>query len=347
LDSSCSYKSGSILGFSSFESLVGGDAKDTFSVTDTQDVTLIGGAGDDTFILESTGEVLGTINGQGGMDTLQYDLPALPPYDLLAGTATGVWGGISSIEMVMLKAPMPVPPIPVKTSIAKMKQKPVFLGPPWLVLVSGGEFVNLQVGAFNLLILDAPLDETEIRRTGGNYIRIFGDYAEIARLTAPIEAELPQTLPIGNTFVSAMRIELFKDDEPIEALLPWQTMILSFAIPEELLDRQFVILYWDETLNTWVEIPIMLADLTSEEIIWRPIWTFVRVWDPTLKEGEGDWVEIPLKMLASDWQLLGAFQSWEEVPDDWSELLPEMVEVSMRAMASVNRTGTYVLVVRD
>jgi hypothetical protein len=228
-----------------------------------------------------------------------------------------------------------------------MKQKPVFLGPPWLLLVSGGEFVNLQVGAFNLLILDAPLDETEIRRTGGNYIRIFGDYADIVCLTSPLENDLPQSLPTDSTFISAMMIQLFKDDEPIEALLPWQTMILSFALPEELLDRQFAILYWDEVLNTWVEVPLMLADLASEEIIWRPIWTFVRVWDPTLNEGDGEWVEIPLKMLATDWQLLGAFQAWEDVPEDWEELLPEMAEVSMRAMATVHRTGTYVLVVRE
>jgi hypothetical protein len=191
------------------------------------------------------------------------------------------------------------------------------------------------------------LDETQIRRTGGTYIRIFGDYAETARLTSPIEAELPQPLPHDSSFVSAIMIELFKDDEPIEALLPWQSITLSFAIPEELLDREFAILYWDETLNAWVEIPLMLVDLTSEEIVWRPIWTFVRVWDPTLNEGEGDWVEIPLKMLATDWQLLGAFQAWEDVPGDWEELLPEIVEVSMRAMASVNRTGIYVIVVWD
>jgi hypothetical protein len=343
IDTSSSYNCGPKLGFSSFESLVGGDAKDTFSVTGTQDVTLIGGAGDDTFLLESTGEVLGTINGQGGMDTLQYDLPVLPAYDLDAGTATGVWGGISSIEMVALKTPVEI----LLPGIKNEQEAPVFLGPPWVVLVSGGEFVNLQEGAFNLLILDAPLDETEIRRTGGNYIRIFGDYAEIARLTAPLEAELPQPLPIDGSFVSAMRIELFKDNQPIETLLPWQTMVLSFAIPDELLDRQFAILYWDETLNTWVEIQIMLVDLTSEEVIWRPIWTFVRVWDPTLNEGEGDWVEIPLRMLAMDWQLLGAFQAWEDVPENWEALLPEIAEVSMRAMASVNRTGIFVLVVRE
>jgi hypothetical protein len=249
--------------------------------------------------------------------------------------------------MVTLKSPLPVPPIAGKAVIAKMKQKPIFLGPPWIVLISGGEFVELQLGAYNLLILDAPMDETEIRRTGGNYIRIFGEYVEIACLTAPIEAELPQPLPKDHSFVSAMRIELFKDDEPIEALLPWQTMILSFAIPEELLDHQFAILYWDEALNTWLEIPLMLVDLTSEEILWRPIWTFVRVWDPTLKEGEGDWVEIPLRMLATDWQLMGAFQAWEKIPEDWEELLPGMAGVSMRAMASVYQTGTYVLVVRD
>ena len=217
---------------------------------------------------------------------------------------------------------------------------------PVIFLIHGGEWITLQWGAHNLLLLDAPLDETGLRRTNGDYVLIFGSYAEIARVTPLVEADLQDELPAGDRLVSALKVELFRDDQLIEELLPWQSMLLSFAIPEELLGSEFALLYWDEGLGTWIEIPMEVIDLTSDRIRWIPVQTYIRIWDPTLKDGEGDWVQIQASIWGLDDHMLGGFQDWVD-PDMLAEVLPGMAQVSARAMGIVQKTGTYVLVVRE
>jgi hypothetical protein len=346
LGTTCYYIANPILEFSSFERLVGGEVEDTFVVDGVQDVTLIGGAGDDVFVLNSGALVLGAINGQGGIDTLQYEMDELPPFDLDAGTATNVEGGISEIEIVMLKPPPPPPTPKPEPILYRYIVPPSPEALPVIILVSGGELVPLKQGVYNLLVLDMVLGAGGVRLTGGDYVRVFGDLADYARLTPHTEDSLPAELPADCSFVSAMTIELFRGQRLIASPLPWRSILLSFVIPQELLDREFAILYWDEVLNTWVEIPLQVIDLTSDGIAWVAVTAMVRIWDPTLNAGQGGWVEKPAAMLASDEQLTGGFKAWLDVPSAWADLLPDFAPVSARANAYVNQTGTYVLVTR-
>ncbi len=91
--------------FSSFETLQGGNQKDRFNVTAAgANGILRGGDGEDTFDLQGT--LTGSINGQGGLDTLSGTV--IDGVLLTAGTATGFSGneaqissGFSNIDQII------------------------------------------------------------------------------------------------------------------------------------------------------------------------------------------------------------------------------------------------------
>jgi Ca2+-binding RTX toxin-like protein len=91
--------------FSGFALLQGRGAADTFNTTTTSTFELSGGDGDDIFDID--GKLNGSIDGQGGSDTLQGNvinnvtLTATGGTDGFAGTETDVTGGFDNIDVAI------------------------------------------------------------------------------------------------------------------------------------------------------------------------------------------------------------------------------------------------------
>jgi hypothetical protein len=90
------YTSTNTLAFSGFGQLQGGKAQDTFGISGQQSVSLTGG-GTTSFVFADGAGIAGTIDGGGGVSSLDYSAyTAVVRVNLAAGTATGT-GGISRI----------------------------------------------------------------------------------------------------------------------------------------------------------------------------------------------------------------------------------------------------------
>ena len=129
-----------------------------------------------------------------------------------------------------------------------------------------------------------------------------------AELTEEKADVLPAPLPEGLSYGSGMTLSLQKDATPFTVLPSPVTNTLSFVIPEEMKDKTFVILYWD----------------------------------PTLKGGLGDWVEIPAKIVEN-----GVVKSQPLFDGDPRQIVSGVeVTVLLTSEATLNFTGTFVLAAR-
>ena len=104
------YISVNTLAFSSFENLNGGTAADTFSIQTSHTANLNGGLGDDSFVYSSGATLTGTINGAGGVDTLDLrnltgnrnvTITGTGSVDGFNGTEAAVTGGWSNINNIL------------------------------------------------------------------------------------------------------------------------------------------------------------------------------------------------------------------------------------------------------
>ena len=87
-----------ILGFSSFEVLVGGSMVDTFTVAANLSATLRGGGGNDQFNIGATATLTGMVMGGAGTDTLAANRTAYMVTGSNSGTVGGISAGWSEIE---------------------------------------------------------------------------------------------------------------------------------------------------------------------------------------------------------------------------------------------------------
>ena len=331
----CTYTVNPTLTFSSFDVLVGGDAADTFTVDGVRDLTLIGGAGDDTFGLLAGAAVLGSINGQSGMDTLVYHQMALPAYDLNSGIAGYVSGGIYSIEFVVLPL-IKQDPENEQAELASAVALPV--GPiAWVSRIESGVWVPLQRYFINVLMLDQVL---QVMLPPGS--------AAAAEITTQTLSELPASLPEGVTLITALRVDLFDENNALVLMLPESTwMHLAFALSPQDLRRTFMLLYWDAALNDgqggWVEIPFqILFRSVSLDAGVATTWVYYRYWDATLNQGVGGWVVERVQAVAWD--------SWSaETLGGWIELYTPGRDKNPAAVLSavVDHSGLFVLVVME
>ena len=110
MDGTNQYVSTNTLGFTSFETLIGGSGADTFTVSGTQTAKLSGGAGADTFQVGEGAALTGTLDGGADADTLTYaaattarqvTLTGLGSVDGFVGTASSISGGFSNIDAVV------------------------------------------------------------------------------------------------------------------------------------------------------------------------------------------------------------------------------------------------------
>jgi hypothetical protein len=119
----------------------------------------------------------------------------------------------------------------------------VVLDLPWqIVPITGGESVGLNCSAYIGTILVLP---------NGDEIRLPCPTLGDASLTPVSENGLPGNLSEGNNFVSSFTAQVIKDGINLEPLPA--SMIVSFVIPEDMLDADLSILYWNGT--EWAEVP--------------------------------------------------------------------------------------------
>jgi hypothetical protein len=75
-------------------------------------------------------------------------------------------------------------------------------------------------------------------------------------LVAKVPSNLPGTTPDGTQFGSALEAAAYLNGSYVDILPPGGTIQVEFAIPEELVGKELVIMYWDPGKNAWVELPV-------------------------------------------------------------------------------------------
>ena len=92
---------GKSIAFSGFEIAQGGVAADTFTISGTVGpIDLLGGAGDDSFVFLDEAELLGSLDGQSGENTLDYSAYLTPRNFHL--TSVGTFSGFNGTEASIL-----------------------------------------------------------------------------------------------------------------------------------------------------------------------------------------------------------------------------------------------------
>jgi len=118
---------------------------------------------------------------------------------------------------------------------------------------------------------------------------------------------LPATLPPGPDFVAAVSVGMTTDGQPVSSLGADSSVTISFDIPEGMDGKKFYILYWD----------------------------------PAAKDGQGDWIELPLQQFPAS-----EFPLNPPIPDDNRTVLSGVQVVDGQVTATVNFPGTFALVAR-
>ncbi|MHB8088535.1 MAG: MBG domain-containing protein [Anaerolineaceae bacterium] len=103
--------------------------------------------------------------------------------------------------------------------------------------------------------------ETILRLPTSDFVMATSDFCDMqGELTEQLEEVLPEELPVGGPdFAFGMNLTVLDDLTPVTYIADPGRLTYSFRIPAELRDQEFTVFFWD----------------------------------PTLKEGAGDWVELP------------------------------------------------------
>jgi len=203
------------------------------------------------------------------------------------------------------------PPIPPPVIVVLVGGNPI-------IPVTGGQMVPLNQTTITIL-LSAPL-----RNPLGGLPPAIGDrdlviFPPGIAGTAGINTELLDpansilTLPDGGEVVSGLTVVLSGSQGPLGDITSLnEAIIISFAIPPALDGYNFSFLVWDPTMNNglggWVEL--------------EPV---IMTWDPSLNNGLGGWV------------------SGEEISSSFGHV-PSPSESTQRLSVEVNFTGTFVLI---
>jgi hypothetical protein len=86
--------------------------------------------------------------------------------------------------------------------------------------------------------------------------RFMGFCNHDGHLVAKVPSNLPGTAPDGTQFGSALEAAAYLNGSYVDVLPPGGTIQVEFSIPEELVGKELVIMYWDPGKNAWVELPI-------------------------------------------------------------------------------------------
>jgi len=110
-----------------------------------------------------------------------------------------------------------------------------------IVPITGGESVGLNCSAYAVTILVLP---------NGDEVRLPCPTIGEASLASVADTGLPSSLPEGSNHVSSFTAQVTHGGISLETLPA--AMIVSFVIPEDMLDVNLAILYWDG--SQWVEV---------------------------------------------------------------------------------------------
>jgi hypothetical protein len=147
---------------------------------------------------------------------------------------------------------------------------------------------------------------TTFRLHSGTTVKLNCPYEGNGEVTDTPESELPDDLPVGLTFADAVTIGLDSEGNPI-TVLEDGLIDLTFKIPEDLMGKRLSILYWD----------------------------------PTAKDGAGDWIELPFDQFGGAY-----FPLYPDNPDDGRLLCSGFKQEGDTVTVTVNFPGTFVLVAR-
>ena len=113
---------------------------------------------------------------------------------------------------------------------------------PWqIVPITGGENIGLNCSVYAGTVLILP---------NGDEIRLPCPTIGDGNLTSVANNDLPGNLPEGNNYISSFSAQVVQSGVSLETLPA--SMTVSFLIPEDMLDADLVILYWNGT--EWVEV---------------------------------------------------------------------------------------------
>jgi hypothetical protein len=147
---------------------------------------------------------------------------------------------------------------------------------------------------------------TEFYLHSGTVVKVDCPFDGTGEVTDTPEVNLPDDLPVGLTFADAVTVALDSEGNPI-TVLDDGLITLTFKIPEELMGKRFSILYWD----------------------------------PTAKDGQGDWIELPFDQFGGAY-----FPLYPDNPDDGRLLCSGFKQSGDTVTVTVNFPGTFVLVAR-
>ena len=111
-----------------------------------------------------------------------------------------------------------------------------------VLLVKSGQVIDLYNYLYGVIL----------RLPNGDQVYFPPEIGKSASLTSLLQVDLPAPLPSGLNMKSAMRIKVWIGSQ---LLLHTSAMMkVSFVIPAQLEDLEFIILFWDDTTNSWVEV---------------------------------------------------------------------------------------------
>ncbi|MBM4424822.1 MAG: hypothetical protein FJ030_15780 [Chloroflexi bacterium] len=117
-----------------------------------------------------------------------------------------------------------------------------------IIPVTGAEFVSLGCGPAVITLRLRNGDEAMIDCDSGD---------QASAVTEPEEA-LPDVLPEGQQYVSAMTLQVMRGGKLLSALPVGKKAVISFIIPKGLAGRTFAIFFWDaeanDGLGAWKEL---------------------------------------------------------------------------------------------
>lgn len=135
---------------------------------------------------------------------------------------------------------------------------------PLLVPVTG------NVGTFSAFNCNA---ETIFRLPTCDFVMATSDFCNMqGKLTQESKDVLPDDLPAnGKEFVSALNINVLENLAPLTFITDPGRLTFSFTIPDDMLDNEFSVYFWDATLKLgagdWVELPIFAEEEDGTPVI--------------------------------------------------------------------------------
>jgi len=213
-------------GNGSFENIYGGSGDDHL-VGNAKENILSGGAGSNI------------LDGGPGNDTALY--PSL--LDTLI-----------SIENLIFRLPLlAVEPIWIRV-IPVLSEDTIALNvpvPTILVLLDAEEYERRDEVR---LISTSPYPEASM----GDQVYFPAGIGEFASLEREMLDTLPGAIPGDVRLVSALTVSVFGGGISLDVIPGRHKLLVSFIIPQELIGRDFVILYWNEALGGWVELETII-----------------------------------------------------------------------------------------